>query len=147
MRFWDSSAAVPLIVREPRTEEMTAILSEDREVLVWWGSEVECASALARRERADALTAAQADQAMRRLSALSQAWHEVEPLIPVRRMARRLLRVHPLAAADALQLAAALVACEGDPTSLTLVTLDAHLARAARREGLDTVPERSDAQP
>lgn len=49
--------------------------------------------------------------------------------------ARRLLRVHALRAADALQLAAAIAASEADPASLKLVTLDERLAEAARREG------------
>jgi predicted nucleic acid-binding protein len=43
--------------------------------------------------------------------------------------------VHPLRAADALQLAAAVVAAEGIPASLSIVTLDERLAAAARREG------------
>ena len=42
---------------------------------------------------------------------------------------------HPLRTADALQLGAALVAADGDPQSLELVTLDRRLADAARREG------------
>jgi predicted nucleic acid-binding protein len=42
---------------------------------------------------------------------------------------------HPLRAADALQLGAALFAADGDPQSLELVTLDRRLADAARREG------------
>jgi hypothetical protein len=50
-------------------------------------------------------------------------------------MASRLLRVHPLRAADALQLAAALAAAKGDPSSLDVVCLDQRLSEAARREG------------
>jgi hypothetical protein len=45
------------------------------------------------------------------------------------------LRVHPLRAADALQLAAAYIAAERRPSSLELVILDDRLAAAARREG------------
>jgi predicted nucleic acid-binding protein len=50
-------------------------------------------------------------------------------------IARRLLRVHTLRAADALQLAAAITVAEGLPASLEVVTLDQQLAAAARREG------------
>jgi hypothetical protein len=53
----------------------------------------------------------------------------------VRRTAERLLRTHPLRAADALQLAAALIAADHDPTSLAIVCLDERLRVAARREG------------
>jgi hypothetical protein len=54
------------------------------------------------------------------------------------------LRVHPLRAADALQLAAAFVAAERRPSSLEIVTLDQRLAAAARKEGfgLTDVPLR-----
>jgi uncharacterized protein len=47
--------------------------------------------------------------------------------------------VHPLRAADALQLAAAVVAAERDPPSLEFVSLDDRLLEAASREGFRTV--------
>jgi predicted nucleic acid-binding protein len=50
-----------------------------------------------------------------------------------------LLRVHPLRAADALQLAAAIIAADSEPRSLAFVTLDDRLARAAEREGFPVV--------
>ena len=65
---------------------------------------------------------------------------EVLPADSVRASAQRLLRVHPLRAADSLQLAAALLACEQDPPSLELVCLDDRLAEAAGREGFPVVP-------
>jgi hypothetical protein len=43
--------------------------------------------------------------------------------------------VHPLRAADALQLAAAFVAAERRPASLQVITLDERLADAMRKEG------------
>jgi hypothetical protein len=49
VRFWDSSALVPLILREPRTDWAKRLLDEDGELVVWWGSAIECASAIARR--------------------------------------------------------------------------------------------------
>jgi hypothetical protein len=49
------------------------------------------------------------------------------------------LRVHPLRAADALQLAAAFIAAERRPSSLELVTLDDRLAVAARKEGFAVI--------
>jgi predicted nucleic acid-binding protein len=53
----------------------------------------------------------------------------------VRQTAIRLLRVHPLRTADALQLAAAIAAAEDHPATLPFVTLDERLAQAAEREG------------
>jgi predicted nucleic acid-binding protein len=64
-----------------------------------------------------------------------EEWSEVVALEPVRRQAERLVSVHPLRAADALQLGAALVATDLDPGGLEFVTLDERLATAALKEG------------
>lgn len=131
MRFWDTSALVPLLVGEARTRVAIGLLREDQDIAAWWGTRVECASALARLER----DGHRIEDPLTRLDALTEAWHEVEPTEHVRRLARRLLRVHPLRAADALQLAAATTASEGDPSTLPFVCLDDRLALAASREG------------
>ena len=141
MKFWDSSAIVPLLLAEPGRERVLAVLEQDPALLVWWGTPVECTSAIARREREGALTVTQAAQAIERLGALALAWHEVLPSEAVRGNARRLLRVHPLRAADALQIAAALVAAEQTPAELELVSLDERLVEAAQREGFRVVRE------
>ncbi len=96
---------------------------------------MECASALARLEREGALAAKGAELAFQRLKLLADSWHEIEPSEVVRESAVRFLRVHPLRAADALQLAAAFVAAERRPASLQVVTLDERLADAMRKEG------------
>src|SRR5258706_14010692 len=103
MRFWDSSAIVPLLVEEPTTRTMEALLSEDREMAVSWATEVECASALARLEREKKLSSDGFVAAGTLLDALASRWQEVAPSRELRSTARRLLRLHPLTAADALQ--------------------------------------------
>jgi hypothetical protein len=135
LRFWDSSAIIPLTVTEASTDAMRAIAEEDPVMCVWWATEVECVSALARLEREGALADTATTVALERLDLLAESWNEVQPVIAVRDAARRLLRVHTLRAADALQLGAAVVAAEGQPSSLEIVTLDERLAAAARREG------------
>jgi hypothetical protein len=60
----------------------------------------------------------------------------VLPAAARRDEAMRLLRVHPLRSADALQLAAALAGADGEPSAREFVCLDARLADAAAREGL-----------
>lgn len=135
MRFWDSSALLPLLVDEPARERLIALLEEDGEVLAWWGTPVEIASALAQREREGLLTPDDVAAALDAARALTESWHEIVPSDAVRRTAERLLRTHPLRAADALQLAAVLIAADHDPTSLELVCLDERLKSAARREG------------
>ena len=104
-------------------------------MLVWWGSEVECVSALARLERDGALSAQGMMLALERLRKLAAGWHEIDPSDAIREVAERFLRVHPLRAADALQLAAAFLSAEQRPASLTIVTLDDRLAAVARKEG------------
>lgn len=113
-------------------------------MLVWWATEIEAASAISRMERAGDLGETPADRGLARLDKLAADWHEVEPGDSVRRIARRLVRTHPLRAADALQLAAAIVGAEGDPSSLPFVSIDDRLNDAARREGFPvTGPEAS----
>jgi len=139
MRFWDASAIVPLLMTETTTRTVQALAAEDPAMLVWWASEVECASALARLEREGGLGEPAVRQAFERLRQLARGWHEVDPSDSIREAAVRFLRVHPLRAADALQLAAAFVAAERRPSSLEVVTLDDRLAAAARKEGFEMV--------
>lgn len=135
MKFWDTSALLPLIVEEPRTKAMEALLRDDPAAAVWWLTPVECWSALARLEREQRLTEQEVAQSARLLDEAARRWTEVPPIERVRDQASRLLRVHPLRAADALQLAAALVLSDFEPRTLPLVALDDRLATAARREG------------
>jgi len=137
MIFWDSSAVVPLLVDEAPRDPLLQLLRRDPGMLVWWGTPVECASAIARREREGALGAA--SLALDRLRAVAREWHEVLATETVRSVALRMLRVHALRAADSLQLAAAFVAAEHDPSSLEFVSLDDRLVEAADREGFRVV--------
>ena len=108
-------------------------------MLVWWASEVECVSALARLEREGAFNGSAMTLALERLRQLAAGWHEVDPSDAIREAAVRFLRVHPLRAADALQLAAAFLAAERRPTSSEIVTFDDRLAIAARKEGFTVI--------
>jgi uncharacterized protein len=139
MRFWDSSALLPLLIDEPGTAAMVALQVEDPAAAVWWLTPVECWSALGRLERAQRLTETGVAAAARLLAEAARRWTEVPPIDRVRDQAARLVRLHPLRAADALQLAAALVLSDFDPATLPFVTLDDHLARAARREGFQVL--------
>jgi predicted nucleic acid-binding protein len=104
-------------------------------ILAWWGTRVECISAVARLEREGRLSDAAASSALADLNVLAGGWNEIQPVEEVRETAGRFLRVHDLRAADALQLAAAFLASERRPPSLEFVTLDERLSAAARREG------------
>ncbi len=143
MRFWDSSAVVPLLVEEERSADRLRELETDPVLVVWWGTPVECTSALQRLVREGALTQADADQALIRLAELVKHWVEVEPTPQVRQQAARLLRVHALRAADALQLAAAIIAADYEPIGFEFLTGDQNLAKAASQEGFNVRSGRS----
>lgn len=116
------------------------LLERDPVMIVWWGTPVECASAIARREGEGALGAEAATAALARMRLLARSWEEVVASESVRTVSQRLLRTHPLRAADSLQLAAAIVAAEDDPSSLPFVCLDERLCEAAVREGFPKLP-------
>jgi len=140
VRFWDSSALVPLLVPEAMSRSLQGLYRTDPVMVVWWATEIECTSAIARRQRLGQLREAIVIEAFVRLSALRAGWHEVEPGEDVREAAKRLVRVHDLRTADALQLAAALFVAEARPSTLEFVSLDDRLVAAARREGFSTTP-------
>jgi predicted nucleic acid-binding protein len=135
VRFWDSSALVPLIVGEPSSSALRALLEHDAAIAAWWGSRVECIAAVARKARAGEQSHDASSRALQRLLAFAEEWVETPPTDPLREAAVRLVRVHDLRAGDAFQLAAARVASDERPEILPFVTLDERLAEAARREG------------
>ena len=145
MNFWDASAIVALVADEPLAPVARKVLDADRHVAVWWGTSVECVAALARKEREDATSGdsaagtVEAAERMRRLDLLTAQWHEVDPDRRIKALARRLVRVHPLRAADGLQLAAAITLAEEEPARIGFLSFDAKLNRAASREGF-TLP-------
>jgi uncharacterized protein len=140
VRFWDSSAIVPLIVTQASSDTMDAVSRGDPDMIVWWATEVECASVFARLERSGDIDRTGATAATESLARLAAAWQEIQPGSRLRQTAERLVRTHPIRAADALQLAAAIVASDDDPGSLPFVTLDDRQADAARREGFLVIP-------
>jgi hypothetical protein len=141
VKFWDTSAIVPLCVSEPATPGVRRIASGDTALVVWWATRTECVSAFARRRREGQLAASAERQARRVLLALAAEWSEVLPGDPVRERAERLLGVHPLRAADAFQLAAALVWSRGETRACTIVSFDERLRAAAEREGFSVLPD------
>ncbi len=136
MIFWDSSALVALLVEEPESVTRTAMLEADTAMAVWWATPVECESALQRRFREGSIETTAARLARDRLAALSEAWHEVSPTAAVRKLALRLLRTHPLRAADSLQLAAVLALEAAGLQDLRFACADQRLNTAAEAEGL-----------
>ena len=135
MRFWDASALVPTFVEENSTSEVQSWQAADPGITIWIMTRVEVLSAIARKKREQPELAALWSRAIRDVNEMASRWTEISDAARTRLHAERIVMDHPLRAADALQLGAALVDADGDPQSLELVTLDRRLGEAARREG------------
>jgi predicted nucleic acid-binding protein len=109
------------------------------QVVVWWATAIECRSALRRLQRAQELTAQDVQVGIQELDRLRQRWTEVEPLGEVKNLAERLLDIHVLRAADALQLAAALIWCGRHPRGRPFISGDGKLLEAAGKEGFNVI--------
>lgn len=140
MRFWDTSAVVPLLVEEPTSHDMSILLEEDGDMVVWWATRIEAVSALVRRFREGIIGAGEEGRARLLLGTLSDSWSEMLPTARLRAVAERSLAVHALRTADALQLAAALRWGGDEPEGREFVCLDTRLREAARKEGFHLLP-------
>ena len=140
MRFWDASSIIPLCLKEKASQAVKGLMKTDDDIVVWWMTHVECLSALSRRQRERVLPSGDAGKARAILSALAAAWSEVQSTEMVRGRAERLLSIHPLRAADAMQLAAALVWAQETPRGFDFVCLDQNLREGALKEGFSIRP-------
>lgn len=130
--YWDASPIIALLVGEPAATRYRRF--ENERIVTWWGTSLECISAIARRQREGAAAAIVAES-YRRLQAMRDGWQEVHASESLHRTAVRLLKTHPLRAGDALQLGAALVASNFEAHSARFLTEDARLKQAAEQEG------------
>ena len=136
MRYWDASALVPLVIAEPQSERVREWLAGDDGIVTWAWTRTEIVSAIERRCREGLLDRMLRRQALDRFEAFSQSWDEVSDLLAVRTRACALLARHPLRAADAGQLAAAVLVQEQLGGGLVFACLDERLSLAAERETL-----------
>ena len=143
--FWDSSALFPLLHLEQNSEQLFALQDRDPELVIWWGSRVECASAIARLHRERRINDAEAIQLRNVLDRTIALAVEIAPSFALRDRAERLVATHPLRAADAFQLAAALAWAREQPARRGFVALDQQLRRAALLEGFSVLPSTRDA--
>ena len=140
MRYWDASALVPLVVAEPDSESARTWLSEDDHIITWVWMRTEIIGAIERRAREGTLSRLQRRSVLERFNAFADSWDEVTKVLAVRFRANALLARHPLRAADAGQLGAALLVQEQLAGALTFVCLDQRLSSAAELEGLRVIP-------
>lgn len=133
MRFWDSSALVPLLFEESSTRTMISLTMADPLIVVSFITPVELASAVTRR-RGD-------KQAARKMFAeLESTWIVIDDYDDILRHARTMAVRHGLRSNDAIQLASAMNAATGNTSELAFVARDEELLAAARAEGFPTLP-------
>jgi len=137
VRFWDSSALVPLVVDEETTDAVNALAATDSTIVVSFVTPIEVESAIWRRTRGT-LDAAARQRSHQRLAALHNEWIVVDGYASVLAEAQRMVGRHGLRGADAIQLAAAIIV-RGSGT-LPFVTFDDELITAARAEGFPVLP-------
>jgi uncharacterized protein len=138
--FWDASAIVPLCCSQPATTQGRRLHREVKRMVVWWGTPVEARSAFARLVREGHLTGQERVTAVSLLAQLRVAWDEILPSERVRSLAEDLPDAHGVRAADAAQLAAALVWCGERPKQRPLVCFDEQLRTAATALGFSVRP-------
>src|SRR5205085_5305403 len=102
--YWDTSPIIALLVGEPAAARYRRF--ENERIVTWWGTSLECISAIARRQREGASAEIVAESS-RRLEAMRGGWQEVHASESLHRTAIRLLKTHPLRAGDAIQLGVA----------------------------------------
>jgi len=79
MRFWDSSALVPLLMTQPLSSKTDKWVAEDGELAVWTLTPIELASAVLRLVREGALQETAANQAESRIDELMGSCHVGKP--------------------------------------------------------------------
>jgi predicted nucleic acid-binding protein len=132
--FWDSSALIALLVAQKQTEKVSKLFASYR-VVVYWSTAVEIVSGLTRLERMGEIDHNEFLAGKRLAQIVAASWTSIMPSERIAVEACSLLEAHPLSAADALQLAAALEWCEGKPRGNVFLTFDRRLREAAGLAG------------
>ncbi len=132
---------IPLIFEEPTSPVLNEFLMQDADMVVWWGTWIECSVTVSRLGREGRLDENGQEETRAALDGLSVDWLEVEPAEGLRLLAMLVSKTHSLKAADCLQLAAALRWCEGNTDEAEFVCLDNRLHQSAEDEGFDVLPE------
>lgn len=141
MKFWDTSALVPLFIGGSDSDRMFSLYKDAVTAnFAWSFTEVEVGSVFGRLLRMGSLLPTEVASAEKFWIEIASGLQIVTRYDDVKKRAIRLLRVHPLKAADAMQLAAALVVTDENPDAMDFVTLDARLKTCAANEGFHVLP-------
>lgn len=133
--YFDTSAIVPLLVREPTTDHCTRLWDDATRIVCARLVYPEACAALARAVRMGRLTSPQMVVATAELDDLLEQIDFLEITADLARDAGRLAQEHGLRGYDAIHLAAGVAIADPD---VVFVTADADLADAAKASGLAT---------
>jgi len=142
MQFWDSSALLPLVVRQPPfSDPCRRAFRQNVSRAIAFLARVECRSAIERLVREGTLNAAARRRSLTNIDKLVAAFDLVAFSPEVEAHALTLLGRHALRSLDALQLGCARgLASHGDTDALPeFVCCDRRLANAAVAEGFALV--------
>ncbi|MBI3534751.1 MAG: hypothetical protein HY072_04615, partial [Deltaproteobacteria bacterium] len=121
--FWDSSSIIPLILKEEKTDQSMTLFKKTEKMLVWEYAQIECFSAICKKEKTGDLNYPIFKEALQSLYSLTLLWNEITPLsLLAKTLAKRMISSYGLRTLDALQLAAALISCNEDVKNLTFIT-------------------------
>lgn len=138
--FWDSSALVPLCVRQTATQSFRVLWRQSSRIVVWSGATVEIRGALSRLHRDNHIDAKGWQLAITRLDAMRSGWREIITSEKMRLIAEDLPDAYGLRALDSFQLAAALVWCREKPKGRLFICDDVRLSEAAQKAGFIVKP-------
>lgn len=138
--FRDSSALVPLCVRQTSTQNFRRLWRSSDRISVWSGSTIEIRSALSRLHRENLFDDKGLQFSISRLEAMRSQCREIVASQKLRSIAEDLPDTYGLRALDSFQLAAALVWCKEKPKGRSFISDDIRLIKAARKAGFTVKP-------
>lgn len=119
---------------------MLRLYEDCADVMVWFLTPVEVISAFSRLNRTSHLSANDFEKACNHFRFAKNQFIIIKEFEAVASKAERIISIHGLKSADALQLAAALTVTKDSPQNHVFVSLDDKLRRAAKNEGFAVKP-------
>jgi uncharacterized protein len=138
--FFDASAVVPLCLAQTSSPMARRHYRTFSRQVVAPTTLIEVASAVYRAVRLGLLAPTGVKRAMERLGQLDKRWTEIELTVGSRNLGVEMIAHYDLRAADAIQLASALIWCKEQPRNRPFVCFDHSLSAAASAAGFDIIP-------
>jgi uncharacterized protein len=133
--FFDSSAIIPVLLQQASSTQARQLLRKYQKPVLAWTTPIEVQSALSRLSREGYLNDKGYRAAIDRFASIEDNKLEVLPTAKLRELAKEILQHYDLRAADAIQLASALLWCNEKPKDKPFISFDARLADAAAKAG------------